>query len=98
MDNALERILRSELQPDTSGTFMGGPYARWFFPNGYGASVVNHYGSYGVELAVLAGDEDNWTLTYQTPVTNDVIGHIETAEELSEILWRIKSLPPRSDG
>ena len=69
------------------------------FPNGYGASVVQHSGSYGhennlAELAVIKfygpGDLD-WHLCYETEVTNDVIGHL-TKEECIELFGRIKNL------
>lgn len=89
--------MRTELQPDETGTHFGGPFGRWFFPNGYGASVVNHWGSRGVELAVLYGDKDNWALVYDTPITDDVINYIASPEELSGILWNIQRLPPRGE-
>lgn len=62
------------------------------FPNGYGASVVSHMYSYGgkeglYELAVIRDGE----IVYNTPITNDVIGWL-TAEEVDEILGRIKNL------
>ena len=62
------------------------------FDNGYGASVIRHKGSYGFEkglweLAVLAGSE----LTYDTEITNDVIGHL-TEEKVDKLLERISKL------
>lgn len=62
------------------------------FDNGYGASVIKHYGSYGYEedlfeLAVL--DEEG--LCYTTPITNDVIGHL-TNEQVLDYLEKIKNL------
>lgn len=64
-----------------------------FFPNGYGASVVNHSGSYGIEMAVIRGTNvDNWNLDYSTPITNDVIGHIQDADELLGYFERIAAL------
>jgi len=58
------------------------------FPNGYGASIVKHQFSYGVELAVLKGD----SLCYDTPITCDVIGNL-TPEELEKTLEKISELP-----
>lgn len=74
----------------------GGMQALWRFPNGRGASVVNHSGSYGTELAVLrytSEDVGDYELDYSTPVTDDVIGHIGDAEELLGYLRQIRDLP-----
>ena len=62
------------------------------FNNGYGASVVRGPGTYGYEeglyeLAVLKDGR----LTYDTPITNDVIGYL-TEEEVDEYLEKIKEL------
>ena len=70
-----------------------GIQARINFNNGYGASVVSHEFSYGgksglYELAVL--DKDG-NITYDTPVTNDVIGHL-TPENVTETMLFIQSL------
>lgn len=95
--DALSQIMRSELQPDEFGEHgdgsTGSTYARWFFPNGYGASVVTGFGTYGVEMAVLKGVIGDWDLTYDTPVTDDVIGYVESAEALSALLRQISLLP-----
>ena len=63
------------------------------FDNGYGASVVKHNFSYGgkkglYELAVL--DKDG-ALCYDTPITEDVIGHL-TMGEVDKILVEISHL------
>lgn len=63
------------------------------FDNGYGASVVKHDFSYGgknnkYELAVL--DKDG-SLCYDTPITEDVIGHL-TMGEVENILAEISYL------
>lgn len=74
-----------------------GVRARAFFPNGYGASVVQSPTSYGgdeglYELAVLFGDESVSDITYDTPITDDVCGWLsETA--VSHLLARIEALP-----
>ena len=64
---------------------MNGVAARMMFENGYGVSVVRHSFSYGgeaglYELAVLDVDGE---ITYDTPVTDDVIGHL-TPEGVTE--------------
>ena len=74
----------------------GGMQYRFKFENRYGASVVKHDFSYGHredlwELAVLLYDDDDWGLTYSTPITDDVIGHL-TDEEVRDLLKRIKEL------
>ena len=63
------------------------------FDNGYGASVVQHYSSYGVkqglyEIAVLDSGGD---LCYSTSITEDVIGYADEAKVL-DTLHRIRML------
>ena len=72
---------------------MVGKKTRMHFDNGYGVSVVSHSYSYGgrdglYEIAVL--DKDG-NLTYDTPVTNDVIGYL-TEEEVSGVMKEVQSL------
>ncbi len=77
--------------------FNGGIQKIYEFPNGYGASVVKHKGSYGYlnglwELAVLDADG---SLCYTTEITDDVIGHLNDPEvdailRRIEQLWKIK--------
>jgi hypothetical protein len=77
------------------------------FDNDFGASVVRFTigsfgGSYGVqsglwELAVLKFhgptlEPEEWELTYDTPITDDVIGHLDDGE-VEEVLGRIRDLP-----
>ena len=72
----------------------GGSQKIYRFDNGYGASVIESYMSYGTELAVLHfNSEDNYdfTLVYDTPITDDVLGHL-TEEELEETLEKISLL------
>jgi hypothetical protein len=71
---------------------LGGIQQIWQFKNGYGASVIKHKGSYGGnkdlwELAVLQGEE----LCYTTPITSDVIGHLNDPE-VDNLLGKIASL------
>jgi hypothetical protein len=73
--------------------FMVGKKARMMFDNGFGVSVVSHTFSYGgkdgkYELAVL---DSNGELTYETPITNDVMGYLEP-EEVTNIMKDIQNL------
>ena len=63
------------------------------FDNGYGASVVCTPYTYGgkeglYELAVLDNDGH---LTYESPITNDVLGYL-SKEDVTEILIKIQQL------
>ena len=66
------------------------------FPNGYGASVIYGVFTYGLELSVLKWDKDggDWERDYTTPITNDVVGHIE---DLDLVLGEIYDLPEEED-
>jgi hypothetical protein len=73
--------------------FMSGVRSRMMFENGFGVSVVSHTYSYGgkdglFEVAVLDEDGD---LTYNTPVTNDVIGFLNP-DEVTEIMEQVQNL------
>jgi len=76
---------------------MSGVNDKFVFPNGYGASVIRHYGSYGYEqglfeLAVLKKITDNlYNLCYTTPITDDVLGCL-TNDKVINILEKIKNL------
>ena len=63
------------------------------FRNGWGASVVMFPGSYGFEKGLweLAVLDANGELCYDTPITNDVIGHLDDTMT-GIILERIKNL------
>jgi hypothetical protein len=57
------------------------------FPNGYGASVIKHDGSYGGNLGLweLAVLDDEGSLCYSTPITSDVIGHLSDEEVILKL-------------
>ena len=71
------------------------------FPNGYGASVVRFTingipVSYGAEdglweLAVLKWNENSFSITYETSITDDVIGHL-SEDEVQSTLEKIRGL------
>ena len=90
-----------EFKPHKTGD---GKQAVMFFDNGYGISVVRFkigfsglgYGSYTSnesewEIAVLTGDKDEYRLTYNTHITDDVIGHLSN-DGVTEIMENIQSL------
>ena len=67
--------------------------ARITFDNGYGASVISEPGTYGgstglYELAVL---DSEGHLTYDTPITNDVIGYL-SEKDVTKVLINIQKL------
>ena len=67
------------------------------FPNNYGASVIkglySHGGTAGrYELAVLVFHGDNFSLCYDTPITDDVLGW-QSEQDILDVLERIKNLP-----
>lgn len=74
--------------PDLSGI-----YSRTMFENGFGVSVIKHKYSYGgpdglYELAILDSDGE---ITYDTPITDDVIGYL-TEEGVTALLAEIQLL------
>ena len=80
----------------------GGVQAIERFPNGYGVSIVKHRFSYGgpeglYELAVLKFTGEDWDLTYDTPVTDDVEGRL-TPEEVETLLDQVEKLPSQPCG
>jgi hypothetical protein len=63
------------------------------FPNGYGSSVVSGPNTYGgndglFEVAVL---DNNGEITYNTPITADVLGWLDF-DGVAKILNKIKAL------
>lgn len=83
--------------PVKTRSINGGTQNIYRFPNGYGASIVNHSFSYGTELAVIkfnsANDED-FNIVYDTPITDDVIGHCSSNKIIS-LLKNISELPTK---
>ena len=76
--------------------------AIYFFENGYGISVINiigtngeHYSytknKYQYEIAVLEGVKNNSRITYDTIITDDVIGYLGI-EEVYKIMEEVEKL------
>ena len=73
-----------------------GVQAKHFFNNGYGVSVIKSSHSYGgfeglYELAVLKRVEENWKICYDTPITDDVLGHL-TELDVENLLEEVENL------
>lgn len=80
--------------PATHRPLLGGDQWRFQFTNGFGASVVRHFDSYGNEQGLweLAVLDANGHLTYDTPVTDDVLGRL-TEDDVRSTLTEIATLP-----
>ncbi len=94
LDNMKEYVKYAGPHPCGSGAQI-----RLRFPNGYGASIIRTPYSYGgreglFELAVLkyGEEDDDWSLNYGTPITDDVKGYL-SAEEVLTTLKKIFNLP-----
>ena len=86
----------SDLDFHPHGNMPDGIAARYFFPNGYGVSVVQFPGSYGYEeglyeVAILKELEEDWEICYDTPITDDVIGY-QSVEDIDNLLSQVESL------
>ena len=82
-----------DFQPHPNMGHVGGVQARITFDNGYGASVVRSQYTYGgdkglYELAVFGKDGH---ITYDTPITNDVIGYLRP-EDVTDVMEKIQQL------
>ena len=78
---------------DFQPNWAGGVAGKIMFENGYGASVIRTTHSYGghiglYELAILDNDGK---LTYDTPITSDVLGYLKP-EEVTNYLIQIQDL------
>lgn len=68
-----------------------GVQARMDFKNGYGVSVIKFNGSYGYpnfwEVAVMY----KGSLTYDTPITDDVLGW-QTEDDVTNVMKQVQQL------
>ena len=83
-------------QPIEANAMHGGGQLLFRFDNGYGASVIRHNFSYGgreglFELAVIKFYCEDWSLCYDTPITDDVLGRL-TGQEVLQTLDQIAAL------
>jgi hypothetical protein len=85
-----------QFKPHPNYRHKDGIQALHFFPNGYGVSVVRCPESYGFaddlyEVAVLKGVSEKWEICYDTPVTDDVLGHRDE-QDIENIMEEIQAL------
>lgn len=67
-----------------------------FFDNGYGVSVIKGQSAYSTkdepyELAVLFGNENEYSISYNTDITYNVIGYL-TEDGVSDIMKKVQEL------
>jgi hypothetical protein len=43
------------------------------------------------ELAVIFGNENEWDITYNTPITSDVMGHL-SSDEVTKTMKQVQEL------
>jgi len=90
----MDRLKIDGLYFSPSANGLRGKRAKIKFENGYGASVITGEGAYSdennpYEIAVLDANGD---ITYDTPITDDVIGHLDE-EAAKNVLDDISCLP-----
>ena len=71
---------------------LGGLQKIFEFPNGYGASVVIHDFSYGLELALLDKDHN---IIQHPDITDDVAGFLNV-DSCNDLLEKIARLPNKN--
>ena len=77
--------------------YNGRIWAKEFFNNGYGISIVRSLVSYtstdtlDFEVAVLKGTKENCNICYDTEITDDVIGYC-TPKDVTKIMEQIQNL------
>ncbi|MBS0950232.1 hypothetical protein JK159_07635 [Weissella minor] len=81
----------------TDGTHFIAYQTIYKFPNNFGASVIHGLYSYGLELAVLQFSDDAYSITYNTPITSDVIGYLDEPE-LVNLLTDIQQLTKEAEA
>ena len=84
-------------------SFGDGLHGLIFFENGYGVSVVRYknpisesFGSYTSndnewEVAIIYGNKKDWEISYNTHITNDVLGHL-TEGEVDWVMIQVQEL------
>lgn len=68
---------------------------RFTFPNGYGVSVIKHYGSYGYEqglFEIMTINKESEPVHIVGITDDDVVKGWLTNEEVLEILEKVKAL------
>ena len=97
MGKRISKVIGNIHTPVETKSLYGGTQKVYKFENGYGVSVVRHWGSYGSkqglwELAVIKFDDKGiFDLVYDTPITSDVMGNLSELE-VEHILDQIVAL------
>lgn len=91
-----------KFRPHSSGDGFSG---RIDFDNGYGVSVIRFKLGFDGSYCSYTSNEKEWelavlhngSLNYDTPITNDVVGHLSD-DDVTEIMRKIQELPKNNGG
>ena len=85
-----------KLDFDTHPNGMG-LQAIYFYPNNFGVSVITGESSMYInagqpyEIGILKTMKKEWTITYDTPITSDVLGY-QTETNVNDVMIPVKNL------
>ncbi|WP_291625505.1 hypothetical protein [Clostridium sp.] len=96
-DSEKETSIKTFEDLDINVGLDGRMWAKEFFNNGYGISIIRNFVSYtstdilNFEIAVLKGTKEQFSICYDTGITDDVIGYC-TPKKITKIMEQIQNL------
>lgn len=97
-DSEEETSIKTFEDLDISVGLDGRMWAKEFFNNGYGISIIRNFicayvspGILDFKVAILKGTKENYYICYDTGITDDVIGYC-TPKKITKIMEQIQNL------